>query len=97
MYMVMGMSVKSLDFIYIDLHTYLLYVYGSFSGKIMANLQGNHGQWSYRKNKTFFPRLSHPVPGHVGLQARLWPELSTSLRGTWCGVLAELFLTCLVS
>ena len=95
MYMVMGMSVKSLDFIYIDLHTYLLYVYGSFSGKIMANLQGNHGP--IVKSKTVFPRFSHSVPGHVGLQARLWPELSTSLRGTWCGVLAELFLTCLVS
>ena len=95
MYMVMGMSLKSLDFIYIYLHTYLLYVYGSFSGKIMANLQGNHGP--IVKIRQFFPRLSQPVPGHVGLQARLWPELSTSLRGTWCGVLAELFLTCLVS
>ena len=53
MYKVMVISLKSLDLIYIDLHTYLLYVYGSFSGKIMANLHGNHGP--IVKIRHFFP------------------------------------------
>ena len=70
------------------LFTYIIYII-----YIWISFRENHGKcagkpWSGPAKWLLFPDFPMQWT-RVGLQARLWPELSGSLRGPWRGVLAK--------